>query len=308
MTLLAPAATDEKRHDALRTDDRYWGESWYFDFVSDDAKVGGYVRLGFYPNLDTAWYWACLVREGEPLVTVIEHDVSIPVGESLEVRATDLWADHRCEEPLGRWSLGLEAFGVVLDHPTDVYRRAIGDKVPFGFDLEWETDGSPYHYPDDVTRYEVPCTVHGGIKLGEETIEFSGIGQRDHSWGVRDWWSMSWCWIAGRFEDGSRFHSATVHVLPELDFVAGYHQSPQGQVEVREGSAVATATEEGLASGITVTVGDLVVEVDPVAWSPVRLDSPEGELSLFPRAMCRFIDTTGRSGTGWIEFNFPQSP
>lgn len=306
MSLHQPDPSDEQRHDSLRTEDQYWGESWYFDFASDDGTVGGYVRLGFYPNQDTAWYWACLVREGQPLVTVIEHNVKIPAGESLEIRAADLWADLNCEEPLTRWSLGLEAFAVSLDDPTEVYGDARGDKVPFGFDLEWETDGSPYHYPDDVTRYEVPCRVHGEINVGTETIEFSGNGQRDHSWGVRDWWSMSWCWIAGRFDDATRFHSATVHVLPEFDFVAGYVQSGDDEVEVREGAADETATDDGLATDIKVKVGDLMVAADAVAWSPVRLDSPDGQVSYFPRAMCRFTDAEGRSGTGWIEFNYPQ--
>src|SRR5436309_9893854 len=31
--------------------DRLWGESWYFDFASADGSVGGFVRVGDYPNL-----------------------------------------------------------------------------------------------------------------------------------------------------------------------------------------------------------------------------------------------------------------
>ena len=30
----------------------------------------------------TAWYWACLVGEGRPLVTVIDHEVPLPAGRS----------------------------------------------------------------------------------------------------------------------------------------------------------------------------------------------------------------------------------
>ena len=33
------------------------------------AALGGYVRLGLYPNVGVAWYWACLVGEGRPLTT-----------------------------------------------------------------------------------------------------------------------------------------------------------------------------------------------------------------------------------------------
>ena len=59
-------------------DERLWGESWYFDFIDRDGTLGGYVRLGLYPNLGVAWYWACLVGEGRPLVTVIDHEVPLP--------------------------------------------------------------------------------------------------------------------------------------------------------------------------------------------------------------------------------------
>ena len=41
-------------------DERYWNESWYLDFVSDDGRLGGY-GAGLYPNLGVCWYWACVV-------------------------------------------------------------------------------------------------------------------------------------------------------------------------------------------------------------------------------------------------------
>ena len=71
---LAPA--DERAHPP--GEERLWGESWYFDFTDRAGTLGGYVRLGLYPNLGVAWYWACLVGEGRPLVTVIDHDVRLP--------------------------------------------------------------------------------------------------------------------------------------------------------------------------------------------------------------------------------------
>ncbi len=84
-----------------------------------------------------------------------------------------------------------------------------GDQVPMGLDLEWETDGEPYHYVR-TTRYEVPCRVHGEILLGSETIELDGWGQRDHSWAPRDWWQFGWVWTAGRLSDGTRFHASDI--------------------------------------------------------------------------------------------------
>jgi hypothetical protein len=142
-------------------DERLWGESWYFDFTNREGTLGGYVRLGLYPNLGVAWYWACLVGEGRPLVTVIDHEVALPKAPSMEIRADGLWADHTVETPFEHMSLGCEAFAVAVDDPAEVYGDLRGERVPFGFDLDWETDRVGVYPWIGSTRYEVSCKVHG---------------------------------------------------------------------------------------------------------------------------------------------------
>ena len=108
-----PAVAAHRRRRAAPTrpgEERLWGESWYFDFTDREGTLGGYVRLGLYPNLGVAWYWACLVGEGRPLVTVIDHEVALPKAPSLEIRADGLWADHVVETPFDHMTLGCEAF------------------------------------------------------------------------------------------------------------------------------------------------------------------------------------------------------
>ena len=98
------------------------------------------MRLGLYPNLGVAWYWACLVGEGRPLVTVIDHEVALPKAPSLEIRADGLWADHIVETPFDHMTLGCEAFAVARRRPGRGLRRPPRRPGAFGFDLEWETD------------------------------------------------------------------------------------------------------------------------------------------------------------------------
>lgn len=302
---LAPA--DERAH--APGAERLWGESWYFDFASRDGSLGGYVRLGVYPNMDVAWYWACLVGEGRPLVTVLDHDVRPPKPGSLEVRADGLWADHTVEEPFEHVSLGCEAFAVAVDDPSEVYGDLRGDRVPFGLDLEWETDGAAYPWPG-TTRYEVPCTVHGEVLLGDETIAFDGVGQRDHSWGVRDWWSMGWVWTAGWLVDGTRFHTVRVRVPGLEDLTPGYVQPPGGRPEAIDVCAAEESVDaHGFATQASITCGPLELAVEPVAFAPVHLvDRDDGTQrhARFPRALCRFEAADGRRGVGWTEWNQPQ--
>lgn len=292
---------DEGRH--APGDDRLWNESWYFDFAAPDGSLGGYVRIGLYPNLGAVWYWACLVGPGRRSVMVVDHDVAIP-ARSLELRADGLWADHNCEAPLDHWSLGLEAFGVALDDPADAYRGMVGERMPLGFDLEWETDGEVFRYPPGLDRYEIPCRVHGEVLVGKERLELDGIGQRDHSWGVRDWWAMGWCWTAFRMDDGRRLHAVVPGSSP---FSIGYVQRPTDEAEGVAYAAVSTVEgAEGMPSAASLAIGETDFTVDPLAWAPVLLVSPDGRLSRFPRAMARFTGADGVEGLGWIELNQPQ--
>ena len=295
---------DEARHEP--TDELLWSESWYLDFADPDQGIAGYVRLGLYPGLGRAWYWGCVVGPDRPLVTVIDHDVPIPPVRSHEVRTEGLWADYTVETPLDHVSVGLEAFAVGVDDPAEVYGDLRGDRVPLGFDLEWETDGGTFAYPG-VTRYEVPCRVHGEVLVGAERIEVDCFGQRDHSWGVRDWWSYGWSWMAGWLDDGTRFHGTDVRLGGDPLYGTGYVQDPGG--EMRAITEVAHAIDpdpSGLPRSGTWQLGDLALTVEPVAFSPVLLGADDGRVSRFPRAWCRFTTADGRRGHGWTEWNQPQ--
>src|SRR5690606_22004478 len=104
-----------------------WSESWYLDFVDPDRGVAGYVRLGLQPNQGMAWFWACLVGPGRPLVTVIDHEIR-PPARGLEIRTEGLWASYVVETPLDHVSVGVEAFAISTGDPTDVYGDLRGDR------------------------------------------------------------------------------------------------------------------------------------------------------------------------------------
>ncbi len=310
---MVTGAADEGWHDA--GPERLWNESWYFDFFDPAGALGGYVRIGRYPNLGVVWYWACLVGEGRPLVTVLAHDLAAPRRDgSLELRGDGLWADHNCETPWDHWSLGLEAFGVGLDDPAEVYSpEPRGDRVGLAFDLEWETDpgdrgpdaqASVFRYPAGLDRYEVPCRVHGEILVGPDTIELDGWGQRDHSWGVRDWWGNGWVWNAGRLDDGTRFHGVEARITG-VTWSIGYVGDAGGPLErTDEVAAHETEGPAGIPTAVDLSVGDLAMQCDPVAWAPVHLVD-DGRTSRFPRGLQRVTVADGRRGLAWLEVNQP---
>ena len=293
---------------------RSWSESWYFDFATLDGRFGGYVRLCVYPNDRACWYWASIVGEGRPLVTVLDHGVAPPRPPSLEIRAEGLWADHTIEVPFDHVTLGCEAFALAVDDPAELDDPAAvdggglrGDRVPLGLDLEWETDGHVYPYPGGVTHYGLPCRVHGEVLIGDERIEVDAVGQRGHSWGDREWSTLAWTFTSGRLDDGTRFHGTALHQDGEVvPYHPGYVQAPGGGLVPAERTAAAERLDEatGFPRSACVTVGDLTVEVHPVAFAPVPLSAPNGRASRLCRALCRYDErATGRSGVGWTEWH-----
>lgn len=176
------AAADEGRHD-----DAYGVESWGFGFTGRD--VAGQVRLTLDVGHAQASYVADLrLRHHRRLVVADEHVVVPRAAAGLEIRAEGLWASMHCETPFEHWTLGLEAFGLAVD----LHARApswddlVGDRLPVGFDLEWELTGRPAPLVDG-NGYRQTGTVFGAVLVERDRVDVQATAERDHWWGlVRD--------------------------------------------------------------------------------------------------------------------------
>jgi hypothetical protein len=299
---LRPEPADEGRH--APGPEELWNESWYFDAASADGSLGAYVRLGLYPRLGVAWYTAYVVGPERPAVAVVDYAVPLPAGEGLAVATDALRADHACEDPLRRFRVTLDGAGEAYADPAAALRGERGAPVAVALDLVWETDGEPYSYRM-TTRYEIPCRVSGTLRVGDEELTLSGPGQRDHSWGPRDWWSMDWVWSAVHLEDGTRAHAVELR-LPDLPRMGvGYVQSGGALVELDSVTATESVGRDGLIESAVLALrpAGLELSVEPLAFGPLRLVAPDGRVSEFPRALCRVEAADGRTGVGWLEWN-----
>lgn len=290
---------------------RWWNESWYFDFARPDG-TGGYVRIGLYPNQRQAWCWAYLVLPDRPGPIVVRaHDVPMPPADPHAVlaRGDGVWCELTCETPMEHWGIGLEAFGVALDEPADAYRGEIGERIAVGLDLEWEALLPAYHYPYPPeypsAHYQHAGRVRGEILLGADTIEFDGVGERDHSWGDRDWWLFGWNWGAWCFGPDLAVHT----LLGEAGlFTEGCIWTPEAMTRVTALDADVDYGPDGIARHAHYVVnggpshGGLELDVDVLAAAPVPLDADDGRTARFPRVLCRATTHDGRVATGWAEW------
>lgn len=287
--------SDERRHDP--GPEVRWAESWSFDFVSSDGALGGWARLSLLPHDAVAWYHGFLTGPDRQLVAVLDTEVPLP-PDGLEIRTTGLWATHICETPYDHWTIGLEAFGLGLDDVDEIYGRQFGDRVPLGFDLEWE---SVEPAPEVAgSGYQQACAVSGEILVGSEEVDFTGHGWRDHRWGVLPTWDRRWIEARGRLDDGTWFHGCVV----DGDVSSAVASIDGRPVEVVHASQ--TMAGPGMPAGARIRLGDLELGLDPRGITPLELTDVEGRRSRAPRALCRVASGDGRSGNAWVEWNEPQ--
>jgi hypothetical protein len=308
---------DERRHSPGSED--LWGESYYADFVQEDGTVAGWFRLGWYPNRDVAWWTAWIVEPDRPGVCSVDYQLPVPADGGLVIEDEGSRIELELHRPLEGFRMAATAAAQIVDHPEDVYAGRVGISANLDLDLTWTTDGTPFHY-DLTSRYEIPCAVRGTVAIDGKVLTIAGHGQRDHSWGVRDWWAFGWCWCAGRLVDGSRVHVADIR-MPEFSLAFGYVQHGDAEVHpVTELSVVEKPDDHGFprSARIALRTGaplggagslgpELGLTVTPIAFGPVLLRNSDGRVSRFPRALAHFVSDDGREGSGWIEWNQPEA-
>jgi len=298
---LTPIGDDEAPHAA--TDEPLWNESWYFDFADSGQGVGGWIRLGLYPNQHTAWINALLCGPNMPTVAVNDFEAVLPDDPgAVRTEAIDLALDATAS--LRTYRVKLRGQGQAYDDPAALLRGEAGRPVELTMDLVWTTAGMPYQYRI-TPRYEIPCTVSGTVTVdGRKIVVREVAGQRDHSWGVRDWWAMDWVWSALHLDDGMHIHGVDIRIPGAPPIGIGYLQQPgQPLVEVQAVTARETFGDNGLPQATTLTVGDLTATIEIRGHAPVLLTAPDGRVSHFPRAWATVTTDDGRTGVGWVEWN-----
>lgn len=299
---LRPRPEDEGRH--APGPEPLWNESWYFDGVSDDHRLGLYVRLGRLPNQDVSLYTAAICGPGRPSIMLVDPAAPLPDADddSQAIQTERMSAQQQCDDPLQSFRVRLSGMAESHQDQSAPLRGEPGTPVHVELDLTWETVGIPYAWRQ-TTRYEIPCRASGRVRVGDEEFEFEGVGQRDHSWGSRDWWAMDWMWSALHFDDGTHTHAVGIPQMP--GFGVGYVQRQGQLVEITSVQAREEVADDELIkhAQIRSEPDGLEIEVEPLAFGALRLEAPDGRLSLFPRAMCRVRSGDGRAGVGWVEWN-----
>ncbi len=298
---LRPAEEDELAH--TPTAEPLWSESWYADFADAAQGLGGWFRIGRIANQQKALVHALLCGPDLPTVAV-DAEVRLPEDPWL-LRTDTFEVGHSATEPLRAYRVDVRARAQAYPDPSALLRGEPGTPVELTMNLEWVTDGAPYKYRL-TTRYEIPCTVTGTVSVDDTSYRVESVpGQRDHSWGVRDWWSMDWIWSALHLDDGTHLHGVNIRIPGAPAFSVGYVQRDEAVTELE----VVDSREFFGANGLPVNAsldlkpGGISADLEVCGQAPVRLTAADGRVSQFPRAWVSVSTADGRGGVGWVEWN-----
>ena len=303
---LQPDPADEAAH--TPGGEPLWNESWYWDFADPQQGVGGWIRLGLVPNQNLAWINALICGPDIPTIACVDFHAPVPDDPNV-VRSGEIEMRHGATVPMQEYRVSVNGPAQAYDDPAALLRGEPGRPCDLGLDLVFTTSGTPYAYRI-ATRYEIPCAVSGDITADGRTYAVTAIpGQRDHSHGVRDWWSMDWVWSALHLDDGTHLHGVDLRIAGMPPVSVGYIQPPGAPViETTAVTADADLATDGLPLSTTLTMqpGALTSTVNIRGHAPVRLVSVDGRVSFFPRAWAAVETGDGRTGVGWLEWNTNQ--
>jgi Ecdysteroid kinase-like family len=305
---LRPSEDDELAH--APTAEPLWSESWYADFVDPAQGLGGWFRIGLIANQQKAWVHALLCGPDMPTVAVVDSELPLP-ADPWALRTDDFELGHSAGAPLQAYRVDLRARAQVYRDPSALLRGEPGTPVEMTMNLVWTTDGTPYKYRL-TTRYEIPCSVSGNITVADAGYRVDSVpGQRDHSWGVRDWWSMDWIWSALHLDDGTHLHGVDIRIPGTPTFSVGYLQDADGNVtDLWSVASRESFGANGLPLNATLELepGGLTADIEVRGQAPVRLIAADGRVSQFPRAWVSVSTADGRGGVGWVEWNRNLAP
>jgi hypothetical protein len=300
---LQPHSDDEYAHPASA--EPLWNESWYFDFADARQGIGGYLRLGLTPNEGVAWFTALLCGPGRATVAVIDFRAPLPAN-AFELSTERFDFTQHVAEPLRDFRIRLSGKGQAYDDAAGLLRGDAGRPAELSMDLQWISAGAPYQYRL-TTRYEIPCVVSGTVETDGQSVTIdAAAGQRDHSWGVRDWWGMDWVWSAMHLDDGTHLHGVDLRPPGMTPFGVGYIQRPgEPLTELRGVTARETFADDGLprTAALMLTPGELEVVADIRGHGPLRLVAADGRVAQFARAWATVSTSDGHDGVGWFEWN-----
>ncbi len=177
-----------------------WSESFYFNFYDEKNDICGFMRIGLKPNKSIKNMFCFFMLSDGSYIGLKDDDVY----DSDFLAAKGL--SFKMIEPERKWGMSFD--GALVDF-------SLNKEVRVSFDFEFSGLNEIFDYRNCVSGFKEKISQsvasehleQFGRVVGELTVRgkkyaVSGLGERDHSWGVRDWNAPKmWIWLTSQFSE-----------------------------------------------------------------------------------------------------------
>jgi len=207
------------------TDHLEWNESYYLAFYDKEKEIGAVSRLGFKPNKKEAMtFFFLFLPDGSGGGYFQEKKVK-EFNESLKVGG--MTHDWKAD---GTWNYKFKGNIILVDDTENLPEvrknpKLISAAKNAELNVKFTPINEVYEYSKYMTEeslklgkkagdkhWEQIAKINGTLKVGEEMYEFNDIiGQRDHTYGVRNWTGVGdWLYYVIWFDENLAVNPAAI--------------------------------------------------------------------------------------------------
>jgi hypothetical protein len=200
-----------------------WNESFYFSLYDKENDILSFMRLGLKPNRRMNELFCFFIMHDNSLVGKKEHE-GYPLFPSFCAGGLTFMI----LEPEKRWRLLFAG---------ELMKLSSASKIPtkVQFDLIFETLNPVFNYRECVSGEKEAISrtiasehleqfgkITGLLIMDGKEYNIHGLGERDHSWGVREWNAPKmWAWLNCQFNEKCALN-VTKLVMGNVEIDAGY--------------------------------------------------------------------------------------
>ncbi len=292
---MSQSITEKDDYPHIPDNQAEWRESYYFNFVSSDHKSSGFSTIGILPNQLKQEFILAFFHGDKQIVYFREE--KMPAYDPSKIVLSDNVLSYTLIESMKKWAIDFRRDDLELQ-------------------IEWGARFAPLNFGKGSEtswsgHFEQSGIINGEAKLpGDKIIPIFGYGQRDKSWGLRNWHIEKWFALHAQFETDSI--GLRRDIVNGVSYVSGGFTSAKEQVAVSHMDVTYDTNEVNN----PVNVVTNIKYVDGRAMSlKSRLISPtsfvkfsrkfgSGSTDLFEGMAIHDCTPIGEIGTGLIEFLF----
>ncbi|MCB1668247.1 MAG: hypothetical protein R3E73_10890 [Porticoccaceae bacterium] len=270
-------------------------ESTAYMIEIPEENIGGFLYT-WVNGLGKAGAAVTLFGAGVGDTPIFELCDDIPVPAEMDFYDWHVGGLHKqLKEPLKTASLTFKSERVKVEYHFEANHPA--------YAYSTHENGCPQWIAND--RFEQQGRAHGKVEFDGRTIEFDGYGQRDHSWGTREWAvNQHWKWVHAQAGPNLSLHFWELFALGKshlCGFVCKEGEMAQVVAVDTDFSCNKGLSPKSVSAKITDSKGRIT---DLSATAYHAFPFPVHELiTLFECPLNLSID--GVDGGGWMEMMWP---